>query len=175
MRSPGRVYLQRPRAIDGTEFLALLASSAEFHAPWFPERDAAAFEPAAFAAFLETDTGDRCIRFLIRRVEDDAILGAVNLNEIVRGAFQSAYLGYWIGVAYQGRGYMKEAVAQAVERAFGEFGLHRVEANIIPENTSSLGVVKALGFRREGYSPAYLKIAGEWRDHERWATFLESR
>ena len=128
----------------------------------------------AFAAFLASDTGERCVRLLVRRTADDLILGVVNLNEIVRGAFQSAYMGYGVGAAFQGRGYMKEAAALAVERAFGEFGLHRVEANIVPDNAASIGVINELGFHREGYSPANSRICGECRDNERWAIFVEA-
>ena len=168
------VYLARPVARDQADYLGLLKASRGFHDPWFPDRSDDAFEPAAFQAFLESDTGERCLRHFIRRREDKAIVGAVNLNEIVRGAFQSAYLGYWVGAEFAGRGYMKQALAQAIQFAFTEADLHRLEANIMPENAASLAVVKSLGFQREGISPGYLKIAGQWRDHERWTILRES-
>lgn len=169
-----RVSIRRPTAADENEYLALLKSSVKFHAPWFPERDSSAFESSAFRTFLKTDNGERCVRFLICRSEDGAILGVINISEIVRGVFQSAYLGYWIGSDLGGQGYMKEALALVIAYGFGELGLHRLEANIIPDNSSSIGVVRALGFSREGYSPKYLKIAGEWHDHERWAILAKS-
>jgi ribosomal-protein-alanine N-acetyltransferase len=68
---------------------------------------------------------------------------------------------------------MKQALHMVLERAFGELGLHRVEANIQPENTGSIALVRGCGFRREGFSPMYLHIAGEWRDHERWALLAD--
>lgn len=169
------VYLARPVARDEADYLALLTASRGFHEPWFPVREDDAFEAPAYQAFLESDTGERCLRHFIRRRDDEAIVGAVNLNEIVRGAFQSAYLGYWIGAEFTGRGYMKQALAQAIDCAFTEAGLHRLEANIMPENAASLAVVQSLGFHREGLSPGYLKIAGQWRDHERWTILRESR
>jgi ribosomal-protein-alanine N-acetyltransferase len=95
------------------------------------------------------------------------------LNEIVRGPAQSAYLGYWIGAPYAKQGYLTEALPLALSHAFHALGLHRVEANIMPTNRPSLALVKRAGFRREGYSPRYLKIAGRWRDHERWALLAE--
>ncbi|MFT5080589.1 MAG: ribosomal-protein-alanine N-acetyltransferase [Gammaproteobacteria bacterium] len=74
----------------------------------------------------------------------------------MRGAFQSASLSYWIGEELAGRNYMKQALAQAIDFAFGQADLHRLEANIMPENTASLAVAKSLGFHREGISPGYL-------------------
>lgn len=66
-------------------------------------------------------------------------------------------------------GLMTEALRAAVDFAFGELGLHRLEANIQPDNTASISLVRRLGFKQEGFSPSYLRINGEWRDHERWA------
>lgn len=71
--------------------------------------------------------------------------------------------------AFAGRGLMTEAVRQTVRRAFEDFGLHRVEANIQPGNLKSIGLVKRVGFMKEGFSRDYLKVDGGWRDHERWA------
>ena len=115
----------------------------------------------------------RLFKFLAIRRADAAITGAVNLNEIVRGSFQCAYLGHWANAALAGQGYMREAVALALDRAFGPLGLHRVEANVQPSNERSVALVRALGFRREGHSPRYLKIAGRWRDHDRYALLRE--
>jgi len=72
-----------------------------------------------------------------------------------------------------GRGLMSEAVGLAVTYAFDEQGLHRLEANIQPGNLPSRALVQRLGFRQEGFSPRYLRIGGEWRDHERWAVLAE--
>ena len=93
--------------------------------------------------------------------------------EIVRGDFQGAYIGYYLFVPHTGKGYMLEGLRLVLERAFRELALHRVEANIQPGNVRSLRLVKRLGFRREGFSPRYLKIGGRWRDHERWALLVE--
>jgi ribosomal-protein-alanine N-acetyltransferase len=102
-----------------------------------------------------------------------ALVGVINLNEIVRGSFQGAYLGYYGFLPHVGRGYMREGLRLVLRRAFGELRLHRVEANIQPENRASLALVRGLGFRREGFSPRYLKVAGRWRDHQRWALLAE--
>jgi len=97
----------------------------------------------------------------------------INVSEIVRGALHSAYLGYYAFVPHAGRGYMTEGLALALNWVFGELRLHRVEANIQPGNDASRALVRRLGFRREGFSARYLKIAGRWRDHERWALVAE--
>jgi ribosomal-protein-alanine N-acetyltransferase len=101
------------------------------------------------------------------------LAGVVNLNEIVRGSFRSAYLGYYAFVPHEGQGNMGEGLRLVVARAFGKYRLHRVEANIQPGNSRSIQLVKHLGFRLEGFSPRYLKISGRWRDHERWALTVE--
>jgi len=97
----------------------------------------------------------------------------INVSEIVRGAFHSAYLGCYAFVPHAGRGYMTEGLALALRWVFGTLRLHRVEANIQPGNEASRALVRRLGFRREGFSPRYLKVAGRWRDHERWALVAE--
>lgn len=169
---PSRVYLRPPAEEDEQEYFALLRASEEFHRPWAPAPPPG-HDPYTRATFLEyvRTTGPaarRERRFVCLRA-DDRIAGAIHLSEIVRGCFQSAYLGYWIGAPYAGQGYMGEALPQMVAYAFDEIGLHRLEANIRPENEPSIRLVKSVGFQKEGYSPRYLKIDGEWRDHERWA------
>ncbi|WP_425329594.1 GNAT family N-acetyltransferase [Streptomyces hygroscopicus] len=86
----------------------------------------------------------------------------------VRGTLQSGTLGYTAYASTTGHGYMTEGLGLLIQHAFGELGLHRLEANIQPDNTPSLALVKRLGFEREGYSTAFQFINGEWRDHERW-------
>jgi ribosomal-protein-alanine N-acetyltransferase len=101
------------------------------------------------------------------------LVGVINVSEMVRGNFQSAYLGYYAFEPHSGRGLMRRGMALVINRAFGRLGLHRLEANIQPGNTASIELVRRLGFRREGYSPRYLKINRRWKDHERWALLAE--
>jgi ribosomal-protein-alanine N-acetyltransferase len=164
-----RIELRRPGARDRSAFLALVRASRALHRG----RVAPASNALAYAVWLRRLRGDRHVGYLAIRRADGAIAGVVNLNELVWGSFRSAYLGYFADARLAGHGYMREAVALALDRAFGPIGLHRVEANIQPDNRSSLALVSALGFRREGYSPRYLKVGGRWRDHERWALLRE--
>jgi ribosomal-protein-alanine N-acetyltransferase len=98
----------------------------------------------------------------------------VNLSEVVRGVFQSAYLGFYAHAAHARQGFMSDGVRAVVSRALRRHRLHRVEANIQPGNRPSLGLVTGLGFHREGFSPRYLKIGNRWCDHERWAVTRET-
>ena len=107
------------------------------------------------------------------REEDGAIAGVYNVGQIFYGPFRSAYLGYYGFAPFAGHGYMHEGLRLVLRHAFGPLGLHRLEANIQPENGSSIALVSGAGFRLEGLSPRYLKIAGRWRDHERWAILAE--
>ena len=110
---------------------------------------------------------------LVCREEDGAIAGVYNISQIFYGPLRSAYLGYYGFEPFAGRGYMREGLQLALRHAFGPMGLHRLEANIQPENRPSIALVSGAGFRLEGLSPRYLKIAGRWRDHERWAILAE--
>jgi ribosomal-protein-alanine N-acetyltransferase len=97
----------------------------------------------------------------------------VTVMNIVRGAFQSGAVGYWVSSEVAGRGVMPTAVALLVDHCFGPVGLHRVEVNIRPENGPSLRVVEKLGFRHEATHPRYLHIDGAWRDHLGFALTVE--
>jgi ribosomal-protein-alanine N-acetyltransferase len=111
--------------------------------------------------------------FLVKRIHDGALCGVVNLNVITFEALCSAYVSYF-GVAGQvERGYMKEGLSQVIRHAFDQLGLHRLEANIQPGNLASIALAQSTGFQYEGFSPRYLKISGEWCDHERWAVLAD--
>ena len=164
-----RIFLRRPEKTDEAEYLALNRRSASFN------RGLASppIQPEQFAAFLKRCRGDANACFFICRRSDGAILGSINLSQIFRGGFQSAYLGYQIGAEFAGQGYMTEAIALMLRYAFTKLKLHRLEANIQPGNIASIALVKRAGFRKEGFSRRYLKICGRWRDHERWAILAE--
>jgi len=91
----------------------------------------------------------------------------------VRGALRSGNLGYWIDRTVAGRGMASLAVALVCDHAFGPAGLHRLQADIRPENGPSQRLVRRLGFRHEGLFRRYLDIDGDWRDHETFALLAE--
>jgi [ribosomal protein S5]-alanine N-acetyltransferase len=165
-----RVVLRTPTVADQDEFIAAMRASRSVHRPWLymPET------PERYVAYLSRVHDPRFEPFLACRSEDGAIVGFLNLSEIVRGGFKNAYLGYGGVAAFAGQGYMTEAMRLLLRTAFTELGLHRLEANIQPGNERSIALAKRCGFELEGFSPRYLKIGGRWRDHERWAIRAET-
>ena len=164
-----RVFLRFPASRDLEEFMALNRASARLHRGLVSPP----IQPEQFVAFIKRSRQSDSVCFLICRVEDGAITGSINLSQIFRGGFQNAYMGYYIGEQYTGQGYMTEAIQLTLRYAFEHLKLHRIEANIQPENIASIALVRRAGFVREGYSQRYLKICGRWRDHERWAIIAE--
>jgi len=164
-----RVYLRAPGVRDASALADLARASRRLHRPWVYPPQAV----PAVARWIRAAGPNRC-RLLVCRQGDGAIVGVVNVNEIVRGLFHSAYLGYHGFAPHAGQGYMTEGLALGLRHAFRRLGLHRLEANIQPGNRASRELVRRLGFRREGFSPRYLKVGGRWRDHERWAIVREA-
>jgi len=169
------VLLRYLAGADRRELLALRRRSREFVRPWepAPPRGFDPFGATWFQRVLEGARREDSERLLVCRRDDDAIVGMVSLTQIFRGPFQNACVGYWVGAQHAGRGFMTEGLGLVLDHAFGRLGLHRVEANIRPENAPSLALVRRLGMRREGLSLRYLQIDGDWRDHERWAMLAE--
>src|SRR5580765_3178701 len=164
-----RVLIRPPVPRDMGEFLEAAKRSRSLHRPW----GAAPDTPSKFRAYLARSTRPSHEAFLVRRRRDGAIVGVINISEIVRGNFRSGYLGYYAFAGYERPGYMTAGLRAVVRHAFHVLKLHRLEANIQPGNRASRALAARCGFRREGLSPRYLKIGGRWRDHERW-TILAS-
>ena len=160
-----KVSLRPPAAADQKEFLARARASRALHGRWIQAPETA----AAFRKLLERVNGPGHCGLLVCERGTEDIAGAIIISNIILGAFRSGYTGYYAFAGYEGRGLMREGLRAAVRHAFGELGLHRLEANIQPDNAASIALARSCGFALEGYSPRYLKIAGRWRDHERWA------
>jgi [ribosomal protein S5]-alanine N-acetyltransferase len=166
-----RVSLRVLDRADREEFLALARESRELHRPWTypPER------PDQFDDLFARSRRDDFVCLLAIAVDGGEIAGVFTISQIVRGAFQSAYLGYYANARYAGQGMMREAMEQVLDHAFGPLALHRLEANIQPGNGPSIALARGAGFRLEGFSPRYLLIGGQWRDHERYAITVDER
>jgi len=160
-----RVGLRVLTREDRAEFLALARESRRLHRPW-------TYPPERADQFDELYSRSRREDFLCLvayRTDCGEVTGVFTISQIVRGAFQSAYLGYYAHEKHAGQGLMREALEQVLDHAFGALGLHRIEANIQPGNAPSIALARGAGFRLEGFSPRYLLIGGQWRDHERYA------
>jgi [ribosomal protein S5]-alanine N-acetyltransferase len=162
------IVLDSPSVKHTEEFLAAVKRSQKLHHPWV----SAPATAREFAEYLERLQSPNRVGYFIRTETRD-LAGVINISEIVRGSFLSGYLGYYAFVPHHNRGYMTLGLKAVLKEAFRELQLHRLEANIQPGNEGSRRLVKGLGFRLEGFSPRYLKIAGRWRDHERWALTVE--
>jgi ribosomal-protein-alanine N-acetyltransferase len=147
--------------------------------PWEPLRPATGPDPTRDRSAFES----RCISRDRERAADHAypfgvfvdqqLAGEVNLNNVTRGALQSAAIGYWIDRQRAGNGYIAESVVVAAQFAFEQLQLHRIEICIVPRNRNSRRVVEKLELRNEGVAERYLEIAGTWEDHLRYAMTIE--
>jgi ribosomal-protein-alanine N-acetyltransferase len=164
------VYLFAPSKDSAEDFISMTSANQSFHSPWvYPATDA-----KRYRAYLDRLENGYAYGFCVARNEDDTLIGVININDPIMGGFRSASLGYYGSAPYSGRGYMTEGLALVLDQAFTTLDLHRLEANVQPDNAASVALINRLGFRKEGFSPAFLKVGGVWRDHERWAILAEA-
>ena len=159
----------RPVAIDDAAPLArVLSANRDYLAPWSPLQNERYFTADGQREVLARDLAQLDRGGMVPLVILDAdglICGRINLNSIVRGAFQSGSVGYWVSESHVGHGLASAAVADVIGLAFGGLGLHRLEAATLLHNTPSQRVLARNGFRPFAVSEAYLKIDGSWQDH----------
>jgi ribosomal-protein-alanine N-acetyltransferase len=163
------VFIEAPTEDHQDEFVAAVRASASLHRPWI----APAARPETYRLWLARTRADDQMSYLLRHEECGALVGYASVNNIVRRALQSGYLGYGAFRGHEGRGLMTIGLRAVLRDLFTSVGLHRVEANIQPANERSLAMARRLGFTQEGFSRRYLMVDGEWRDHERWALLAE--
>jgi RimJ/RimL family protein N-acetyltransferase len=162
------VIIRHPELSDEKLFLDAMHHSEKLHYPWTK----APATSAEFQSYYQRCQSDNFKGYLVFDASKE-LVGVFNLSEIVRGCFQNAYLGFYGVDGYAGQGYMSAGLQLLLNTAFNELKLHRVEANVQPDNIKSLHLLRANGFQKEGYSPRYLKINDKWCDHERWAMTIE--
>lgn len=164
-RRGGRVYLRGVESRDRKKIVRLAYNSTSLHHPWIETPTS----NALFNQYLDRIRGKNATGSVVCLKRNDEIIGVINLNEIVLGAFRSARVSYYVCHEYQGHGLMTEGLNLFTSDAFLTQGLHRIEAAIQPQNTLSKRLVTRCGFQYEGLARGYLYIDGKWRDHERWA------
>lgn len=165
-----RLNLQILTPLQADRVTAYLLRNRAFHRAWFPVREDDVFtrksqEKILRYEYSEFEAGRALPFWLSLRDEPERVIGRIILSPIIRGAFCSAIISYHLDEAVIGRGLAFEAGQAVIDLAFSTFGLHRIEANILPENERSIALVTRLGFELEGMSRRYLQIDGQWADH----------
>lgn len=174
-----RMTLRAPVQQDFQSWAALRSTSREFLSPWEPAWSVdhltrKAFSNRVYWANRSINAGTAMPLFLVRR-KDQALLGAITLDNIRRGPALAGTLGYWTGETFTRRGYMREAIETVVHYAFTHLELSRIEAACLPENTASRGLLERSGFKYEGVAQSYLQIDGRWRTHVLYAALRGDR
>ncbi len=163
------IYLRPGQMRDFDQWRWVREFSRDFLIPWEPTWGKDDLTRSAFRARLRRHgdeiTRDEAYPFFIFRARDDVLMGGLTLGQVRRGVAQCATLGYWMGKPHAGKGHMAKAVRAAAGFAFDTLRLHRLEAACLPHNAASMRLLEGVGFTREGYARAYLKINGDWQDH----------
>lgn len=163
------IEIRVPDMQDESMFLRAMDDSVALHSPWVrPPRTS-----VEFREYIERYNQPNHVSYLL--LKQDKLAGVININEIIMGAFKSAFLGFYAVVGAARTGLMSEGLKAVLHRAKYDLELHRLEANIQPDNIASINFIRKNGFIKEGFSSKYLYIDGAWRDHERWALLLETR
>ncbi len=156
------MYLRRPVKEELDKIKSLYEKSSSLHLPW-------THPPKNYDSYI-SDEG----RYVLCLHESDSIVGTFHISGVMRGCFQSAYLGYEVFSPYEGKGFMRIGLDLLIKEVFNSLSLHRLEANIQPGNEISIKLVSGAGFVKEGFSRSYLNIGDNgWKDHERWALINE--
>jgi [ribosomal protein S5]-alanine N-acetyltransferase len=163
------LILRAPLASDYSAWASLRMESRDFLTPWEPvwtedDLTRASFRLRVKRAAREIAT-DEAYSLFILDARSETLLGGLTLGLVRRGVAQACTLGYWMGQRHAGKGHMTEAVRGALEFAFSELALHRVEAACLPNNEPSRRLLERVGFTREGEARGYLRINGVWADH----------
>lgn len=174
-----RLTLRPPMHGDYKPWADLRQQSRDHLAPWEPTWSTdhltrKAFTNRVYWAQRSIANGSAVPLFLIRR-EDEALIGAITLDNIRRGPAQSGTTGYWVGAPYARSGYMREALQAVVHYAFTTLDLSRLEAGCLPENAASRGLLEKCGYKYEGVAQSYLQINGRWRNHVLYANLRGDR
>jgi len=164
-----RVLIRPPTPADCAAFIAAVRRSYPLHRRWINPK---AKTPTTYKKYMQCGPNAHRLVVVLKATGD--IVGVINLNDVIRGNFQSASVGYYAFLPYSGQGLMGEGLELVLRHAFKKLKLHRVEANIQADNRASLRLAKKCGFVKEGFARRMVKVCGRWKDHERWAILAEN-
>jgi ribosomal-protein-alanine N-acetyltransferase len=159
------IYVSRLTAELEQPFIDSVSRSRTLHAPWVSPPGT----PQEFQSYLPRVQEPAGAAFVVWEWRSDGFAGIVQITNIVMDPFRSAHIDFFAFSGFERKGLMKEGLTHVVKQAFKSLNLHRLEANIQPENQAAIALARSCGFKQEGFSPAFMKVGGRWRDHERWA------
>ena len=164
---------------DAEKVLLFYDKNKDFFEPWEPERETnfytLSYQRLSLAVEHNLIMNSKLLRYWIFHQKDpQKIIGTVNFYNIIRGSYSCCQLGYKLDQEYIGNGFALESVQTGMELLFEEYGLHRIEANIMPSNSRSINLVEKLGFSYEGLSKSSIQINSKWEDHARYALICHS-
>ena len=170
-----RLYLKVLKPIHAKKVLEYYTKNAEFLREWDPKREEYFYTIPFQKQILKDDLNDfkngSLVKFWLIKKDTKTIIGNVCFSNIIMGNFKSCFMSYKLDEDEINKGYISEAITKAVDVMFNDFGIHRVEVNIIPRNVRSLKIMQKLHFEEEGFSRNYLKINGVWEDHKHFAIY----
>lgn len=170
-----RLYLRILKPNYAGEVLEYYKRNHNFLTEWEPKRAknfyTLSYQKDKLSSEYISFKENSMIRFWIFKKDDNKLIGNVCYSNIVMGNFKSCFLGYKLDKDEINKGYMTEAIKRTVDIMFEDFGLHRIEVNIVPKNSRSLKVMEKLEFEKEGFSKRYLEINGKWEDHVHFAVY----
>ena len=174
-----RLILRLPAHSDYREWADLRLESEDYLTPWEPTWAEDHLSRRSFTNRVywanRSVTKETAYPFFMFRKEDDALIGAITLDNIRRGPNQTGTMGYWTGRPFARQGYMNEAVCGMIDFAFHALDLSRIESACLPDNMPSRGVLEKAGFKYEGVAQAYIQIGGRWRTHVLYACLRGDR
>lgn len=172
-----RLVLKTANEINVEDMLDYYRENRQHLGPYEPTRDDTfyTFREQSIQLAYDQDNlrNEMGLKLYLSKPGMNRIIGILNFSQIIKGAFCSCYVGYGLDARYTGQGYMHEALKLGIQIMFKEYGLHRIEGNVMPRNTRSIAVLEKLGFVPEGLAKKYLKINGVWEDHRHYVLLNE--
>ncbi|MCB2109860.1 MAG: GNAT family N-acetyltransferase [Defluviimonas sp.] len=174
-----RLTLRLPAHGDFRVWAELRDESRAFLEPWEPSWSTDHLTRKNFTNRVywaqRASSGGTALPLVLIRRKDQALVGAITIDNIRRGPAQAATVGYWIGAPYARRGLMSEALRGVIHHCFSTLDLSRLESACLPENLASRGVLEKCGYKYEGVAQSYLQINGRWRNHVLYANLRADR
>ena len=165
----GNIFIRLPQRRDYIEWRHLRDKNYESLKNWEPDGTSLNLSYQNFKSRVwwanKGFEEKKVLSMLIFKKSDQALMGSITLENIIRKPFYSSNLGYWMGQEYRRLGYMSCAIECLLQFADNNWGITKFYAATLGENTPSISLLKKLNFCEEGKLLKYLKINGVWRDH----------